>query len=379
MKRLLQYSSGAVKRANNNESNDSKSKPQLTNKDILSNYIQQVKATKNNAEDGLKSNQHSQARGKLALLFIIINELPFEAIWKDWIGDSDEVNVYIHAKEPGGVSSNWLRMHLINAPGFSPRRPAEWGSIELTKTSYCLLQAACRPLPHLTKHPANMTATAVNNTRFVFLSESCIPLVPLRDCLNEIHKEEKSWIKIVRRHEQSGYNIQRQFMPLEKHVPVDCVLKCDQWTLLTRKHAEQIFNLPQACGLNTESSNVNSDRLWSIYHNMQLSDEMFTGLWLCLANGGSLSENEIKAKRCTFVVMSDTTAHPLVYDCLDENLLRLARVENGALFVRKMNKAKPAGVIESWRNLVLRSSTANDSLNHKDDNADVDSSESTST
>ena len=81
----------------------------------------------------------------LALLFIVIDGLPFEEHWRAWLDDEEarrngvRVEVLVHAKYPEAVSSEWLRERLIDITW----RP-EWGSIELTRAAISLLEAALR-------------------------------------------------------------------------------------------------------------------------------------------------------------------------------------------------------------------------------------------
>jgi hypothetical protein len=83
---------------------------------------------------------NSGGTGRLALLFIIIDSLPHECIWRSWLeagGDifSSLVDVYIHAKHPESIQSRWVKEHLVP---FNLR--PEWGSVELTKTMIRMLE-----------------------------------------------------------------------------------------------------------------------------------------------------------------------------------------------------------------------------------------------
>merc|ERR1719416_346759 len=80
----------------------------------------------------------------ISLLFLIIDNLPFEHIWESWMKKSSSeeedysISVLIHAKYPERVRSEWVKQHLILEEGnynedgtMKPLsfRP-EWGSVE---------------------------------------------------------------------------------------------------------------------------------------------------------------------------------------------------------------------------------------------------------
>lgn len=71
---------------------------------------------------------------KLGLLFIIIDELPLEAIWRLWIESSpihlqNRIEIFFHAKFPNKIKSPWVLERLVK----SFHIHAEWASLDLTK------------------------------------------------------------------------------------------------------------------------------------------------------------------------------------------------------------------------------------------------------
>ena len=79
-------------------------------------------------------------RRSLVLCFIIIDGLPLEAIWRAWLQLAPEdhrnrIKIFIHAKHPEEVSSQWVRDRLVPF-NLKP----EWGSIELTRVMIKLLE-----------------------------------------------------------------------------------------------------------------------------------------------------------------------------------------------------------------------------------------------
>ena len=214
----------------------------------------------------------------LALLFLVIDGLPFEDIWRAWIDGPDkgklrptnttnttttadgavdvEVRVWIHAKNPDDVRSEWVRRRLLPVS----LRPT-WGSVELTKAMVLLLETSLRE-----EHRA---------TRFVFLSESCLPLVPLqravRSALWEEHgaggaggaggaaAEGRSWLRTTPAAANGHKSTQKQWGIAEAVVPKECRTKADQWTALTRRHAWCVVHLPEV------ARGVGCRDLWAAY------------------------------------------------------------------------------------------------------------------
>ena len=107
-----------------------------------------------------KPAQHGQ-RQTLAVLFIIIDKLPFEEIWRSWAdagaGEAGwTARFWVHAKYPAQVKSEWVRQRLLPV-SFVP----EWGSVELVRAATALMDAA-------------LEDSTVQ--RLVLASESCVPV-----------------------------------------------------------------------------------------------------------------------------------------------------------------------------------------------------------
>ena len=77
-------------------------------------------------------------RPALAVLLIIIDDLPFEDIWRSWTEHGKEhasIQFWVHAKTPEKVRSSWVRRHLLSH-SFRPT----WGSVKLTQAMHYLLK-----------------------------------------------------------------------------------------------------------------------------------------------------------------------------------------------------------------------------------------------
>ena len=225
--------------------------------------------------------EQSEGNGGITLMFIIIDALPFEAIWRTWIecGSLEakkSVDVLIHAKYPDQVVSPWVRKNLCKSFQLKP----EWGSIELTDVMVRLLNEAVYGNDHIpiisnnsnsssssdsssssissNSHSSNSSSSSSSSnssssSHFCFVSESCLPIVPLDAaladmgvCLSADKKQQssKSWMHYTK-NATNGYAQQLQFNVLKNILPEECLYKADQWVLLTRSHAEQILLLPK--------------------------------------------------------------------------------------------------------------------------------------
>lgn len=144
---------------------------------------------------------------KVALLFLTRSNLNHPELWKDWI-DEEKYNVYNHAKYE--VTDPWFSQFRIDET-----QPNEWGF--LIYAQQALLRAAV-------KDPENY--------KFVFLSESTIPLRTSDEVYDYLTAEEESymsWMRIWWPFDTK--RILREF-PREYH------LGNHQWIILNRKHAE---------------------------------------------------------------------------------------------------------------------------------------------
>jgi hypothetical protein len=90
-----------------------------------------------NHQNSIDSNGLSDFQS-LGLLFIIIDDLPHELIWRAWLmtsTSSTSIKIFIHAKFPEKIRSPWVKSHLVNFHYFP-----EWGSVEITKVMVHLLR-----------------------------------------------------------------------------------------------------------------------------------------------------------------------------------------------------------------------------------------------
>jgi len=147
---------------------------------------------------------------KVALLFLTRSDLNHTQLWKEWI-DYEKYNVYNHSKTR--VIDPWFAQFRI-----TETQPNEWGFILLAQQA--LLKAALQDS---------------SNSKFVFLSESCVPLRAndqVYDILTSDDSSYMCWAPI--------WWTDRIRDLIE--FPIDHQLGNHTWIILNRKHAEMIAN-----------------------------------------------------------------------------------------------------------------------------------------
>lgn len=295
-------------------------------------------SSRTSSETALNSDVNAQTLG---LLFIIIDDFPNELLWRTWLQQfaptqPQQVKLWFHAKHPERTSP-FVRARLVRSFQLRP----EWGSIELTKTMLLLLHEAAQEAPHINK--------------FAFLSESCIPLLPLQETLNAVYSgecAEVSWLGQLRDSPNNGYAKQQQFDVLAR-AGMRCVLKSDQWLLLSAHHARRLFSFLQhtTAAPQSEDSSLSAKTLllhgvFRLFQGVRASDEVFFPTLLALLlfgnrshSGGELNEdlrsNHITSRRLTYCDWSESARNPKSFRVLEAAAVALARQER-CVFFRKI-------------------------------------------
>lgn len=154
---------------------------------------------------------------KLAFLFLTIGNVYHEEHWKDFFrGYEKFYSVYVHAKEEKTVTSPFFKPHLI-----SEHVPTSWANT--MKAQIALLKEALKD-PH--------------NAKFIFLSESTIPLQDFSLVYKTVNGTPKSMFKVQPNphlHSNSFRDVKENRMV--PGIPFKYQQKHTQWIVLNRKHA----------------------------------------------------------------------------------------------------------------------------------------------
>lgn len=270
----------------------------------------------------------TQHKLHICLLAITIDELPYEEIWKAWAAAGSEVahvSLVCHAKFPDRVQSPWLKQRLILEPPRIGRgnqwedpvprthKPA-WGSVQILRAMLDVLhdglligtktneedesndkseekteQKAEKDGPdretvkNLPEEPekdprfnpnryyCGEDATIIPPVdKFIYISETCIPIVTLAECSESLGHADLSWVNA--RNQQTPGTPRNKYeldqFALIKLVPSCFRWKADQWMALSRRHAIAVRQM--------DNHMPETARMWKRgFSNINASDEMY--------------------------------------------------------------------------------------------------------
>lgn len=153
----------------------------------------------------------ADAEKKVALLFLTRSDLNQPQIWKEWV-DRDKFNVYNHTKFP--VHDPWLAQFWIGQC-----HPTEWG-FTLFAQQALLREALQNP----------------SNYKFVFLSESCVPLRTSYEVHHILTSDNSSYMRWYNIWWIGNPNRTLSEFPTEHH------WGNHTWIILNRNHAQMIVD-----------------------------------------------------------------------------------------------------------------------------------------
>lgn len=227
-----------------------------------------------------------------------------------------EVRVWIHAKYPSKVKSEWVRERLL-PNSHNPK----WGSIQITMAMIDLVNAAL-------KDP--------DVGQLVFVSESCIPLRPLPEVGFELWRggdKNLSWVD-YKLAPTNGYDAEQKWGRMSASVPKAAITKSDQWVSLSRQHAEDISRLTNLVNLTRYMSEVVA------------SDEMYFATALSLL--GEIGTERVAPRKLTWCDWSISAKNPSLFTEFDPRGAVLATaLKDGCLFGRKW--AADSLTLDEWQ------------------------------
>ncbi|KAG7550639.1 Glycosyl transferase family 14 [Arabidopsis thaliana x Arabidopsis arenosa] len=172
--------------------------------------------------DSLKKPRLDQ-KPQIAFLFIARNRLPLEFVWDAFFqGEDGKFSIYVHSRPGFVLSEATTRSKFFLDRQVNDSIQVDWGESTMIEAERVLLRHALRdPFNH----------------RFVFLSDSCIPLYSFSYTYNYIMSTPTSFIDSFADTKDSRYN--PRMNPI---IPVHNWKKGSQWVVLNRKHAEIVVN-----------------------------------------------------------------------------------------------------------------------------------------
>ncbi|CAO2833196.1 unnamed protein product [Amaranthus hypochondriacus] len=169
------------------------------------------------------SNPFAQ-KPKIAFLFIARNRLPLDFVWDAFFqADKDKkFSVYVHSR-PGFLfhKASTKSLFFLNRQ-VNNSVQVDWGEASMIQAERILLENAL---------------TDPANERFVFLSDSCIPLYNFSYTYDYIMSTSTSFVDSFADTKEGRYNPK-----MDPVIPVNNWRKGSQWVVLNRNHAEVIVN-----------------------------------------------------------------------------------------------------------------------------------------
>eukprot|EP00949_MAST-11_sp_MAST-11-sp1_P004711 g4711.t1 len=276
-------------------------------------------------------------RKTLALCFLCVENLPHEAIWREWISQAKasayDVRVYVHAKFPERLQSAWAKHHLIrDSQGHIINYKPDWGKIEVTRALLKLFDVALRD---------------DDVGRLVYASESCIPVRPFEDACAALWSREESWMNAYSK-PVDGYDAIMFNSVNRKCIPRECVQKCDTWVMLTRLHAVAALDeLPRIMGCD----------LWPHFSRVKVADEIYLPTIMTIIGALDTDPNApgqtVSRRKVTHVDWSAGGPHPRAFEKVNQAVIDEA-LRAGSIFARKF--ATGTADISDWSRLCGRES-----------------------
>ncbi len=160
----------------------------------------------------------------LAFCFLTIGDLTQPRIWELFFGESDQVGIFCHPKNPQDVSSRWLKRSIIE-------------NVVQTKHGDVSLVAAT----------LNLFRSALNKAEyehFILVSDSTIPIISLREIQSEVRSyRSKSLISYRIPTPGSEHFLRQNSLP--GRMRLKPFFFHDQWVILSREHMQKLVERPR--------------------------------------------------------------------------------------------------------------------------------------
>ncbi|XP_027358590.1 glycosyltransferase BC10 isoform X2 [Abrus precatorius] len=156
---------------------------------------------------------------KIAFLFIARNRLPLEMVWDAFFrGGDNKFSIFVHPRPGFLLNKATTRSSYFLNRQVNDSIQVEWGEASMIEAERILLR-------HALSDPLN--------DRFVFLSDSCIPLYNFSYTYDYIMSTSTSFVDSFADTKEGRYNPK-----MDPVIPVYNWRKGSQWAVLTRKHAK---------------------------------------------------------------------------------------------------------------------------------------------
>ncbi len=223
---------------------------------------------------------------KIAFLFLTVGNIYHEDVWRTFFKDhADSYSLYVHAKTSLAPHS------FFASAAIAEKVPTTWE--HTMEAQRALLREAL-------KDPAN--------TKFVFLSESTIPLMPFEGVYRHLLS-----------HEQSEFTFQKNIHKKRTFGGIEQLYFNPQWIVLNRKHAQLM---------------VDDRQLIELFRKFACDNEHYPSTLLAK----HMMLDEVVNRDTTFVLWKEKGPHPHLFKNLKRDPFTkdlIAAIRNKLLFARK--------------------------------------------
>ena len=277
---------------------------------------------------------------KIAFLFITIDDVNFPQIWEYYFKNNyNKINIYCHPKNPQNVKTLWLKNNII-----SNLAQTSWGHI---------IQAKEKLLIEALKDK--------NNQKFIFLTDSCIPIKSFSNLYNFLSNDDlkTSYIKEMpfKNYFIKKSNLEKSFksMKLVKHISWSCLSRHHVKKLLYSNKLHKFYNLLAGdeyyLSLIYPSNNIKNfminDVSWKETHKKvdELRKILFNLYSKKEKENTNVYDDLIKSNK---EKLNEIRAHPKTYTTINtKDLDEIKKMES--FFARKFSK--DSNIIEHYKKL----------------------------
>jgi hypothetical protein len=234
---------------------------------------------------------------KLALCFLIIEQIECESVWAEWLkGNENKVLIFIHSKYTFKPTTDFFRTqsHIVETV------PTSWGGYGLVEATLKLFE--------------NALDFTEEDMRLILISETTVPVKKFQYIYNFLLNDKRSFI-----HDITCEGRFPKYLNVAKSLRQICVVKHSQWIILNRRHAQILLGA--------------SSTIEKVYSKILVSDESWALTFLNYLNE---SEDVCINSMITYVNWElKKDMHPYTFSEIPIDLFKKILLERSYLFARK--------------------------------------------
>jgi hypothetical protein len=259
---------------------------------------------------------------KVAFMFLLYDKIQHAQLWEDFFSNGgDKYNIYSHPKIINENTPDWIIKNKVKT----------------VNTGWCtenLVKALCQMLKKALKDK--------NNTHFVFLSGTCIPLYDFNETYKKITRSKKSRMNYKLMEVYDGYvdYWASQWVILNRKVAKDLIRIYNNKDKKANKFLRSQRKKYKDNGVNIKNNNFIIEN-WSTW-NGGCPDEIYPITWFIKLYGKPSSpefKKNIKLQETTWIEWDISHTHPYIINNTQLKKWRKNICVSNSIFARKFNKS----------------------------------------